>query len=122
LARWGSGSAARAVYGGLVKWEGVDEHYLREEKHAEGEELEKLSKQCISYTIKPAQELSYMKVVILLTENKEKEVSSTIGMKLSTDTSALIKLRNGITRERISKMEVILAKIDEARQTGNKAE
>ena len=28
LARWGSGSAARAVHGGLVKWKGVDEFYL----------------------------------------------------------------------------------------------
>ena len=28
LARWGSGSAARAVYGGLVKWRGVKEEII----------------------------------------------------------------------------------------------
>lgn len=30
LARWGSGSAARAVYGGLVKWIGVKEEVVNE--------------------------------------------------------------------------------------------
>lgn len=39
LARWGSGSAARAVHGGLVKWQGVDEFYLNAE-HVKADELE----------------------------------------------------------------------------------
>jgi mevalonate pyrophosphate decarboxylase len=39
-----------------------------------------------------------LKVIILLTDNKEKEVSSTLGMRLSLETSDLIKLRNRIAR------------------------
>ena len=74
-----------------------------------------MSRKCISYTIKPHSELGYLKVIILLTEGKEKEVSSTLGMKISVETSDLIKLRNGIAKKRIAKIEELLAKIDETR-------
>lgn len=43
-------------------------------------------------------------------------------MKLSMETSDLIKLRNRIARERIQKIEAILSAIDKARNSGNKAE
>ena len=54
--------------------------------------------------MKPAAELSYLKVLILLTDNKEKEVSSTHGMKLSMETSEFIKLRNGIASRKIDQL------------------
>lgn len=69
--------------------------------------------------MKPAAELSYLKVIILLTDNKEKEVSSTHGMKLSMETSDFIKLRNDIASRRIDQLEKLLKKIDAARYSKN---
>jgi mevalonate pyrophosphate decarboxylase len=42
---------------------------------------------------------------VLLTEDKEKEVSSTAGMRRSTETSELLIYRNGIASARIKKVE-----------------
>ena len=61
-----------------------------------------------------------MRVIILLTENKEKEVSSTLGMKLSKETSEFITLRNGIASRRIDQLEKLLKRIDLARHSSNK--
>jgi mevalonate pyrophosphate decarboxylase len=44
LARFGSGSASRSVFGGLVKWKGVPKEFSLKKKICDEQELENLSK------------------------------------------------------------------------------
>lgn len=112
LARLGSGSASRSVCGGLVRWRGVSEKMLEQKQVGVGI-LEKLSKECISRTVVPHSKLEHIKVLILLANNKQKEVSSTSGMQTSVETSELIKYRNSIASRRIDTILQNLRKLEE---------
>lgn len=78
IARQGSGSACRSIYGGWVRWyKGVS---------PTGEDS-------IAKQIVPADHWPQMRALILVVNDSRKKYSSTSGMKLSVDTSDLIKHR-----------------------------
>ena len=78
LARIGSGSACRSVYGGFVKWlmgarpDGSD---------------------CVAVQYKPAEFWPQMNVLCAVVKGEKKDVSSTAGMQLSLKTSPLMQPR-----------------------------
>lgn len=78
LARIGSGSACRSVYGGFVKW-------LKGEKE-DGSDA-------IAVQYKPREFWPEMNVLCAVVKGEKKDVSSTAGMQLSLKTSPLMKLR-----------------------------
>ena len=73
IARLGSGSACRSMYGGFVEWEKVNE-------------LHGNSTAKVLYDWKHWESL---KIVLLVVSSKKKSDSSTDGMKLSKETSEL---------------------------------
>uniref|UniRef100_A0A1I7Y744 Diphosphomevalonate decarboxylase n=1 Tax=Steinernema glaseri TaxID=37863 RepID=A0A1I7Y744_9BILA len=73
LARMGSGSACRSVFDGLVHW-----------KAGEGEETS---------VEKAAENWPELRAIILVTSEKEKAVGSSVGMRLTVQTSELLKYR-----------------------------
>lgn len=97
IARQGSGSACRSIYGGWVQWHrGVLES---------GEDS--IAKPIAPYTHWPQ-----MRLLILIVNDARKKYSSTSGMKTSVKTSTLIKLRaEKVVPQRIQAMrEAILEK------------
>ena len=66
-----------------MRWTGVPEEVFSGKKEKSEQLLEELSKTCISKTVVEAAKLSKIKVLILLANNKKKEVSSTSGMQQS---------------------------------------
>ncbi|XP_077286950.1 mevalonate diphosphate decarboxylase [Arctopsyche grandis] len=78
IARLGSGSACRSLYGGFVQWhsgtlpDGSDS---------------------IATQIVPAQHWPQMRVLILVVSDDRKKISSTNGMQISVRTSELLKYR-----------------------------
>jgi diphosphomevalonate decarboxylase len=97
IARQGSGSACRSLYGGWVKWEqGVK---------TDGSD---------SYAVQVADEHHWpeMRVLILVAHGGQKEVPSTSGMETTVQTSALLQHRiKHVVPERMERMEkAILAK------------
>eukprot|EP00252_Welwitschia_mirabilis_P026249 TRINITY_DN8527_c0_g1_i1.p1 TRINITY_DN8527_c0_g1~~TRINITY_DN8527_c0_g1_i1.p1 ORF type:complete len:423 (-),score=88.67 TRINITY_DN8527_c0_g1_i1:112-1380(-) len=98
IARQGSGSACRSLYGGFVKWKmGMDNDgrdsiavQLQHEKHWEG-----------------------LTVLVAVVSSKQKETSSTSGMRESVQTSELLQHRaEALVPKRILKMEEAIAKCD----------
>jgi len=90
IARMGSGSACRSLYGGFVKWEqGIMEN----------------GQDSIALQIVP-EDYWPLKVLILVVSAKKKIISSTSGMETSVKTSDLLRFRKqSIVPERISRME-----------------
>jgi diphosphomevalonate decarboxylase len=88
LARIGSGSACRSVYGGFVQWvKGID------------------SNTSIARQIVDENHWPEMRVLILVVNDKQKDTSSTSGMQLSVKTSSLIRHRvDAIVPKRIDAM------------------
>lgn len=81
LARQGSGSACRSVYGGFVQWHrGVDGD-CEESRHSIAEQLVKAS------------HWPELRILILVVNDVKKNTSSTTGMKRSVETSELLKYR-----------------------------
>ncbi|XP_072944494.1 diphosphomevalonate decarboxylase [Epargyreus clarus] len=78
IARMGSGSACRSVYGGFVQW------------HA-GVETD--GSDSIATQIVPSSHWPEMRVLILVVGDTKKHTSSTDGMQLSVKTSAFLKHR-----------------------------
>lgn len=78
IARLGSGSACRSVYGGFVRWHAG--------KSADGSDS--VATQIVDSTHWPE-----MRALILVVGDTKKKTSSTIGMKISTQTSELLKHR-----------------------------
>jgi diphosphomevalonate decarboxylase len=70
LARRGSGSAARSIHGGFVEWENESAKQIKNESH-----------------------WPELRDIIVLLSDKEKEISSRQGMKLTAETSHLYKKR-----------------------------
>uniref|UniRef100_A0A6B2L6M2 Diphosphomevalonate decarboxylase n=1 Tax=Arcella intermedia TaxID=1963864 RepID=A0A6B2L6M2_9EUKA len=97
IARMGSGSACRSIYGGFVKWE-VGER-------ADGKD---------SVAVQVAPEGHWpLKVLILVASQKKKETSSTSGMETTVNTSDLIQYRKtNVVPERMKKMEKAIKERD----------
>ncbi|XP_019869844.1 diphosphomevalonate decarboxylase [Aethina tumida] len=78
IARRGSGSACRSVYGGFVRW------HKGELKNGEDSIAEQLV---------PASHWPEMRILILVVNDKKKKDPSTLGMKRGVETSNLLKYR-----------------------------
>lgn len=81
IARLGSGSACRSIYGGFVQWQ-------------KGEQSD--GSDSIAVQIAPASHWPEMHVLILVVSDARKKVGSTVGMRLSIETSELLKHRIGV--------------------------
>jgi diphosphomevalonate decarboxylase len=78
LARRGSGSACRSVYGGFVHWQmGVRED----------------GRDSLAVQLAPAVHWPQLRVLICVASDSRKKTSSSVGMKNSVDTSPLLKFR-----------------------------
>lgn len=78
IARQGSGSACRSIYGGFVHWKaGVDD----------------LGSDSTAVQIATHTHWPEMRILILVVNDSQKKTSSTIGMKQSVETSELLKYR-----------------------------
>lgn len=105
VARIGSGSAVRSIYGGLVKWEkGFSEAEKAEILAGNKEALDRVSKKAIAVPVQLASpEISsyWMDILSILIcvvkpepgQSTVKEIPSTEGMELSLKTSDLLKGR-----------------------------
>lgn len=78
IARLGSGSACRSIYGGFVQW--------RKGELADGSDS-------IAVQIAPASHWPEMHVLILVVSDERKKVGSTVGMRLAVENSELLKFR-----------------------------
>lgn len=78
LARLGSGSACRSIYGGFVRW---------------NKGLKPGGEDSIAVQIAPASHWPEMRVLILVVSDDQKKYSSTSGMRQSVLTSDLLKYR-----------------------------
>lgn len=84
LARIGSGSAVRSVYGGFVRWS------------SQGE--------CLSSCVYPAEHWPELRIVILIFNSNKKAVSSTDAMQRTRETSTLFSARLATVDEKITKL------------------
>jgi diphosphomevalonate decarboxylase len=84
LARIGSGSAVRSIYGGFVRWS------------SEGE--------CLSSCIYPAEHWPELRIIILIFNSSKKPVSSTDAMQRTRETSTLFQARLSTVNEKIAKL------------------
>jgi diphosphomevalonate decarboxylase len=84
LARIGSGSAVRSVYGGFVRWSSVDD--------------------CLSSCVFPAEHWPELRIVILIFNSNKKLVSSTDAMQRTRDTSTLFPARLATLNEKMEKL------------------
>jgi diphosphomevalonate decarboxylase len=98
IARQGSGSACRSMYGGWVAWRmGVRED----------------GKDSIAQQVQPASHWPEMRVLILVANSGQKETSSTDGMARSVRTSPLLAHRAAVVvPKRMQEMEAHIAKRD----------
>ncbi|CAF0936062.1 unnamed protein product [Adineta steineri] len=84
LARIGSGSAVRSVYGGFVRWS------------SEGE--------CLSSCIYPVEHWPELRLIILIFNSSKKLVSSTDAMQRTRETSTLFQARLSTVNDKIEKL------------------
>jgi diphosphomevalonate decarboxylase len=91
IARLGSGSACRSIFPGLVEWEKCSKIHNDES---------------VAIQIVDNNYWSDLKILLLVVNDTKKDTSSTDGMKLSKETSSLLKLRvSSIVPERIEEMK-----------------
>ncbi|KAH8241141.1 hypothetical protein KR026_006177, partial [Drosophila bipectinata] len=98
VARQGSGSACRSLYGGFVQWHrgNLDSG------------LDSVAKQVVSSTFWPN-----MHVIILVVNDQRKNTGSTLGMQRSVQTSQLIQYRaDKIVPERVNQLKSAIQKRD----------
>jgi diphosphomevalonate decarboxylase len=91
IARQGSGSACRSLYGGFVRWQKSNETFSNQ-----------------SYAVQVADEFHWKELcaIICVVNDQEKETSSTNGMQTSKDTSTLLRFRvEKIVNERLQAIE-----------------
>ncbi|CAF1181527.1 unnamed protein product [Adineta ricciae] len=84
LARIGSGSAIRSVYGGFVRWS------------SEGE--------CLSSCVFPMEHWPDLRLIILIFNSSKKPVSSTDAMQRTRETSTLFSARLATVNDKIEKL------------------
>jgi diphosphomevalonate decarboxylase len=102
LARLGSGSACRSCHGGFVKWCAVDD-----------DNINNVSKQSIAVQLFESKHWPEMNILVLILNDKQKDVSSTKGMKTSAETSELLKERVKLVKtKRIPDVEEAIASKD----------
>lgn len=90
VARRGSGSACRSLYGGFVEWQ-------------MGEQAD--GKDSIARQIAPEWHWPQLRVLILVVSAEKKQTGSTVGMQTSVETSTLLKFRaESIVPERMKEM------------------
>ncbi|KAG6490606.1 hypothetical protein ZIOFF_051913 [Zingiber officinale] len=91
IARQGSGSACRSLYGGFVKWAMGDD--------ASGSDS-------IAVPLAPESHWNDLVIIIAVVSAKQKETSSTSGMRDSVETSPLLQYRaQTVVPHRVQKME-----------------
>ncbi|XP_046356600.2 diphosphomevalonate decarboxylase-like isoform X2 [Haliotis rufescens] len=89
VARQGSGSACRSVYGGFVLWDmGKEES----------------GKDSLAKQVAPADHWPQLRVLILVVSDQKKHTSSTEGMQTSVKTSELLKKRVDVVPQRVNDM------------------
>ncbi|XP_072926340.1 diphosphomevalonate decarboxylase [Hemitrygon akajei] len=89
IARQGSGSACRSMYGGFVQWSmGVKED----------------GSDSIAQQIEPETHWPELRVLVLVVNAEQKSVSSSSGMQTSVKTSPLLKYRAEIVPQQMAKM------------------
>jgi diphosphomevalonate decarboxylase len=84
LARIGSGSAVRSVYGGFVRWS------------SQGE--------CLSSCVYPAEHWPELRLIVLIFNSSKKAVSSTDAMQRTRETSTLFQARLSTINDKIDKL------------------
>lgn len=97
IARVGSGSACRSMYGGFVKW-------------VMGEKTD--GTDSIAVQVQPETHWDDIQILVCVVSSKQKETSSTAGMRESAKTSELLKKRVHIVPERIKTMEKAIKERD----------
>jgi len=91
IARLGSGSACRSIYGGFVKW--------IKGKKADGTDS-------IAAQVAPETHWPELQILVCVVSAKHKETPSTAGMQTSTETSPFLNYRaTHIVEERMKQME-----------------
>ena len=75
LARQASGSACRSIYGGIVEWE----------KYNDTSKLS-VANQLVDF------DYWDLRIILLIVNDKKKDIGSTEGMKLSKETSSFLKV------------------------------
>ncbi|MEE6500463.1 hypothetical protein FKM82_003792 [Ascaphus truei] len=90
IARQGSGSACRSMYGGFVQW-------------VMGERED--GKDSLAQQVEPETHWPELRILILVASAEKKHVGSTAGMQTSVQTSPLLKLRaQSVVPERMAEM------------------
>ncbi|KAM4614590.1 diphosphomevalonate decarboxylase isoform 1-T2 [Discoglossus pictus] len=90
IARQGSGSACRSMYGGFVQW-------------VMGERED--GKDSLAQQVEPETHWPEMRILILVASAEKKHVGSTAGMQTSVETSPLLKMRaESVVPGRMSEM------------------
>lgn len=84
LARIGSGSAIRSIYGGFVRWSSEDE--------------------CLSSQVFPAEHWPELRIIILIFNSSKKPVSSTDAMQRTRETSTLFQARLATVNGKIEQL------------------
>jgi diphosphomevalonate decarboxylase len=84
LARIGSGSAVRSVYGGFVRWSCEND--------------------CLSSCIYPAEHWPEFRIIILIFSSSKKAVSSTDAMQRTRETSTLFPARLSTVNDKIERL------------------
>ncbi|CAI5980502.1 unnamed protein product [Closterium sp. NIES-64] len=98
IARMGSGSACRSLYGGFVTWD----------KGEIEDGSDSMARQ-----VKAEDHWSDLVIIIAVVEEREKDIGSSEGMKRSAQTSKLLQLRaEHVVPERITAMEAAIAARD----------
>lgn len=91
LARRGSGSACRSLYGGFVRW-----------FHQ--------SQPCVARPIAEAEHWPELRCLVAVVSNRSKAVGSTEGMKRTVETSRLLEYRvKHIVPERVEEMQNVIS-------------
>jgi diphosphomevalonate decarboxylase len=97
LARSGSGSACRSIYGGFVHW-------------AAG--VESNGSDCVCHQLTPVDHWSNLRAIVVVVNSRVKRDSSTNGMQRSVETSQLYQRRLQLIPERIREVKESIAKKD----------
>lgn len=98
LARQGSGSACRSLFGGYVAWEMGSEPSGHDSRAVE---------------IAPLEHWPQMRALVLVVSAEKKDVSSTSGMQVTVQTSSLFKHRvNFVVPERFKSMKTAILNRD----------
>ena len=93
IARLGSGSASRSLYGGVVEWKTADTH-----------------NESYAFQVLPSNHWPELRLLVIITNSKSKEVSSTDAMLIQTD--QLLRRANELVPERLVNMKAALQNKD----------